>query len=202
MRDAASLDQAAAGVPPSGWIYAPDVESAVSEEECGFLAGLAVGLDVLELGAYYGRSTIAMGSTARWVHTVDPLWAGPANDWKAKTIAGDLIQNLRRYGVDGNVTVHVGYSMQVLPLFRPQSFDLVFVDAMHDRDSVQKDIDLALPLVRPGGTLAFHDYGVEGVDYEGIHWDFDVRTPVDALAGRLGVPVRVVGTVASLQLPG
>lgn len=37
-------------------------------------------------------------------------------------------------------------------------FDVVFIDALHDYESVNQDISLWWPLVRDGGYLAGHDY--------------------------------------------
>lgn len=39
-----------------------------------------------------------------------------------------------------------------------ESLDLVFIDALHDHDSVKHDIELWWPLVRVGGVLAGHDF--------------------------------------------
>jgi len=36
-------------------------------------------------------------------------------------------------------------------------FDLIFIDADHYYDAVKRDIDLMLPLIKPGGTLSGHD---------------------------------------------
>jgi len=44
-------------------------------------------------------------------------------------------------------------------MFPPSYFDLVYLDARHDCKSVDEDISLWLPKVKPGGFLAGHDYG-------------------------------------------
>jgi hypothetical protein len=44
--------------------------------------------------------------------------------------------------------------------FEPNGqFDMVFIDAMHDYQSVKDDITYWLPHVRYGGIIVFHDYG-------------------------------------------
>jgi hypothetical protein len=69
--------------------------------------------------------------------------------------------NLARYGVAGKVDARRGRFADVLPALKSQGvlFDGCFLDAQHDPASVQADLDLVLPLVRPGGWVAFHDYG-------------------------------------------
>lgn len=39
-----------------------------------------------------------------------------------------------------------------------ETFDVVFIDALHDYDSVMQDISLWWPLVREGGFLVLHDF--------------------------------------------
>lgn len=43
-------------------------------------------------------------------------------------------------------------------LMAPAGFDLVFIDALHDYDSVYEDIRLWWPHVKVGGILAGHDF--------------------------------------------
>jgi predicted O-methyltransferase YrrM len=69
-------------------------------------------------------------------------------------------------------------SEQAARLFRERVFDLVFVDGDHALDAVHVDLALWPRLVRPGGTLAGHDYLP--------HRFPDVVREVDALAERLG----------------
>jgi glycosyltransferase involved in cell wall biosynthesis len=69
--------------------------------------------------------------------------------------------NLARYGVASKVDARRGRFADVLPALQKQGllFDGVFIDAQHDAAAVQADLDLVLPLIRPGGWVAFHDYG-------------------------------------------
>lgn len=40
------------------------------------------------------------------------------------------------------------------------SVDFVFIDGAHDYESVQKDTENAMKIVRTGGVIIWHDYGV------------------------------------------
>ena len=142
-----------------------DIPSAVTGEEAARLASLASGGDVLELGAQYGFSTVVLAQAARRVTSVD--WH--QGDASIETISGAECadtwdayrQNLARYGVAGKVDARRGRFSDVLPALQKQGmlFDGVFIDAQHDAAAVAADLALALPLVRPGGWVAFHDYG-------------------------------------------
>jgi glycosyltransferase involved in cell wall biosynthesis len=141
-----------------------DIPSAVTGEEAAKLASLASGGDVLELGAQYGFSTVILGQAARRVTSVDwhqgdasiaAMGGGCPDTWEP------YLANLARYGVAGKVDARRGRFADVLPALARQGvlFDGVFLDAQHDTASVEADLALALPLVRPGGWVAFHDYG-------------------------------------------
>jgi glycosyltransferase involved in cell wall biosynthesis len=141
-----------------------DIPTAVTSEEAARLANLASGGDVLELGAQYGFSTIILAQAARRVTSVDwhqgddsiaAMGGGPEDTWEAYR------SNLARYGVAAKVDARRGRFTDVLPALRKQGalFDGCFLDAQHDSAAVQADLDLVLPLIRPGGWVAFHDYG-------------------------------------------
>jgi predicted O-methyltransferase YrrM len=187
----------AAGVAPRDVTVAKDVPSAVTLAECRRLGELARGKRVLELGSYFGRSTIALASTATLVHSVDLHPAEDINGGQRSTVA-PFLENLERYDVRHKVIVHVGFSQLILPELPAASFDLAFLDAQHQREAVEEDVQLVLPLLRPGATLAFHDYGVPGVEHDG-RWDpFGVTEVVDALAIERGGSLEIVGTLAVL----
>jgi len=181
------------------WTFAEEVLSAVTEAECERLASLAHDADVLEIGAYYGRSTIALASVAKVVHSIDPHRGGPDD---APDTLPSFLENLRSHGVRNNVVVHVGLSTDVLPLVRADSFDVVFVDAMHQRPEVDVDLTLAARCVRAGGWLAMHDYGLDGV-YVGDEWHpFGVTEAVDEFVSLTGARAPdVVDRLAVVRVP-
>ena len=141
-----------------------DIPSAITGEEAARLASLASGGDVLELGAWYGFSTVVLAQAARRVVSVDwhqgdasvtAMGGGSGDTWEA------FRGNLARYGVAGKVDARRGRFEDVLPALAKAGalFDGVFLDAQHDAAAVQADLDLVLPLIRPGGFVCFHDYG-------------------------------------------
>lgn len=56
-----------------------------------------------------------------------------------------------------NVTIIAGTSQKELPKIKEQ-FDLIYLDAAHDYDSVVQDIENSIPLLKENGILAINDY--------------------------------------------
>ena len=137
----------------------PAISSAVTGPEAQALADLAAGKHVLEMGAWYGFSTIVLASVAERVTSVDWHYgddhAGTVDTYEIFTF------NLRRYCVEDKVQVVRERFEDALPKMAEEGrqFDGCFLDAHHSEESVTRDLYLALPLIRPGGFMAFHDYG-------------------------------------------
>jgi predicted O-methyltransferase YrrM len=137
----------------------PAIASAVTANESQALADLAAGKTVLELGAWFGYSTVVLASVAEQVTSVD--WhmgdehAGIVDTYEIFTY------NLQRYGVQDRVEIVRERFEEALPRMAAEGrrFDGCFLDAHHSEESVTRDIGLAVPLIRPGGFFAFHDYG-------------------------------------------
>jgi predicted O-methyltransferase YrrM len=133
-----------------------DIPGWLTEEEGNELARLATGRLVLEIGSYCGRSTVAMAATAKVIVSIDP------HD-SSTTEPHPPIQTLdifQRNIAGLPVIPFLGRIEQFEPYLVPNSFDMVFVDADHSYDACLRDIAAAERVVRDGGVIAVHDYGM------------------------------------------
>jgi hypothetical protein len=158
-----------------GWLTVPESKA---------LAELAEGKRVLEIGSYCGLSTVCMGRTAEHVTACDYFdgrgTPEPCNTW-------DTFQSsIQRYGLQDKVTaIHPDELSGTGP------FDLVFIDAAHDYESVAADAAKALPLLADGGLMMFHDYSHPMHD--------GIKQVVDELIRDGGELVSVTDTLAVVK---
>jgi predicted O-methyltransferase YrrM len=190
-------ERAASGAAAPGWRFPADIAGWLGREEGEYLAQLAAGKRVLEVGSYCGRSTVCMAQAAVSLAAVDPFTGDRTED--VRDTLGEFTQNVIRYDVAEKVTTLRGVSADVLPRLRRDGaeFDLVFIDGAHDRASVELDLELSLPLLAEGGVLAFHDYRESEGDYDG-RWDPDVTAVVSELIASGAEVVGRAGTVIAL----
>lgn len=141
---------------PEGWLTAKEAEA---------LCGLAKGRRVLELGAFKGRSTVAMALSARHVVSVD--WH---NGDKHVVLGPSLAEYKKNIEPYKNIIPIVGRFEQVVPLLEACKFEMVFVDGQHDFPSVIRDMYFAFGF-QPQ-VIAVHDWGLfqvtQGVNTFGI----------------------------------
>jgi predicted O-methyltransferase YrrM len=126
----------------------------------------------VEVGSWVGGSALAMARTNETmrVYCVD-TWEGSPGD-----VTGQLVDQLERGELYKMFLENIkefhgsrifpcrGTSAQWakgLPATH-QYVDLVFLDAGHTYEEVKQDIELWLPLIRPGGIICGHDYGDPG----------------------------------------
>ena len=112
----------------------------ITPQEAGILSLLALDKRVLEIGTGLGVSTRAMSTHALCVFTFD------TDPWVQQFIHPSLPSN-------------------VMPNPMPEwirSVDLVFIDGLHTRAALTKDIEVAKRFAVPGKTLVlFHDVQME-----------------------------------------
>lgn len=67
-------------------------------------------------------------------------------------------EHLKQAGVEEFVNVVPRPSLEAAETFDLESCDFIFLDASHDHASVMDDLHAWWPKIKPGGTLAGHDW--------------------------------------------
>ena len=151
--------------------YAETISGWMSPSELEYLASLAErSRYILEVGSWRGRSTSCLAANTRGpglVVAVD-TWRGSVEhqaELKGKPVSGvwfDFMANVAPFDNVWPVPMNSLKAAQVISM-SPMRFDLIFIDASHDYESVKADIVAWLPLLAPGGILCGHDYMRWGV---------------------------------------
>jgi predicted O-methyltransferase YrrM len=166
---------------------------------------------VVEVGSWIGHGTCLLaagvrGASAR-VFAVDTFDNTTKSPIEKADLASFLLkvdrnltqreqfeQHLRRFQVQERVTPIPFLSDEAihhLPL-KPGSVDLLFIDGGHSLEVVRKDIELYVPLVKAGGTVAFHDFDTGHVGVTNAVWEAVLR-------GTFPTYVRKRGSLLILQ---
>lgn len=146
---------------PEGWMTIPELIW-LTEQASQYK-------QIVELGSFKGRSTVAMAkSTAGKIWAVDD-WKGPRNT--ALSVKGKWV----KYNVDhselfAEFKENIAGLDNVEPIISdhksaevPVQPDMVFVDGDHQYESVKHDILTWKQRMAPGGLLCGHDRDWEGV---------------------------------------
>jgi len=145
--------------PPEG------VPGRLSRDEGSLLWELAADRRALESGTGRGRATVCLAQRARRVVSVDAADQSEAEEWT------------RRYQVRDRVAFRRGGFDRVAPGLG-ERFDLVLTTAEGDPSGVGRDVEAALAVLEPGGSMAF-------LGYPDPRWP-ETRRVVDDFAHRLG----------------
>ena len=151
---------------PDGWL---------SAKEASALNELARGRRVLEMGAFKGRSTVAMALTAKHVVSVD--WHNGDKHVQLGESLTDYRKNIAPYK---NIIPIVGRFEQVIPLLSAAKFEMIFIDGQHDFPSVIRDMYFALGFEPQ--VIAVHDWGLFQVTAGIQTFKLEPTSVVDTLA--------------------
>lgn len=127
----------------------------------------------VEVGCWQGRSAAAMAEAIRdlgrstrfdcidhWTGT-DPAWDNGYHARLLEELGRPLREafeeNLRSLNLWPYVNQVTGDSSESASAYEDQSLDLVFIDADHSPEAVERDLRAWFSKVRPGGILAGHD---------------------------------------------
>jgi len=129
---------------------------------------------VVEVGSWKGQSAAYMA--VEILNSGKPIkfdcvdtWLGSLNEEAHRsdsaiinnTLYDEFVNNMKP--VEGFYTAVRLASTEAAKLYEDASLDLVLIDANHEYDYVKEDILAWLPKVKPGGILAGHDWGWEGI---------------------------------------
>ena len=114
-----------------------------------------------ELGSFAGESTALFAQHCQSVHAVD-LWqgslctAGIKSEETASDIEKRFDEVVKKYPTriaKVKQSTHDAYQR-----FKNNTLDFVYIDALHTREAVKKDLELWLPKIKVNGFVGGHDY--------------------------------------------
>lgn len=118
-----------------------------------------VGKPIVELGTFHGYTAgvlaMAAEETNSPVITIDDYAPRPEQRLPAHIGAAAVRENLTRAGL--HVAVLQGDSRDVPNVIR--EVGMLWIDSTHTAEQVEAEMAAWLPLIAPGGIVAFHDYG-------------------------------------------
>jgi beta-1,4-mannosyl-glycoprotein beta-1,4-N-acetylglucosaminyltransferase len=140
-----------------------------------WVKGLPEGAKVLEIGSWHCRSSrfIADNLPKNGQLFCCDTWIGSSGEdamhGSAHQERGDHAHqwwwcNAHEHILEGRVvpirmhSVNAAHTLAHLKM----EFDLIFIDASHDYDSVKEDIESWLPMLKPSGIMCGHDFYPEG----------------------------------------
>jgi len=138
------------------------IEGWLRPEEAAMLARYAQGQRVIEVGAYHGRSTVAMAPFAKHIIVIDhfhPKCMGGGYDPDSEGVRAIFEKNTRRWA--GKITVYEMFSEDAAKQ-EWSELGLLFIDGSHEYEVVRSDISLG-KWVKKGGHVALHDCDWEQV---------------------------------------
>ncbi len=120
---------------------------------------------IVEIGSWEGRSTRAMADNLMpdgIIYAVD-TWRGSDEDVHRELLAGKpanwlfsrFLQNMQPLL---NVRALEMTSLEAAQHLSALTFDMIFIDASHDYESVKADLLAWLPLMQKGGMFCGHDF--------------------------------------------
>lgn len=112
---------------------------------------------MVEVGSYQGGSALVWAQKFKVVYCVDP-WLGLLGKGE-KPRVGTYETFIERTKNINNIVPMRMTSEEASNKIDDKSIDFVYIDALHDYESVKQDIKLWLPKIKKDGYIGGHDYG-------------------------------------------
>lgn len=130
-------------------------------EFCRWMREVIPNARIAEIGCYAGESTSAFGLVADEVVAIDPWVNGyDKDDLSSEAIPMTSVEYSFDQRIKGynNIKKYKMTSEEAVKLFEIESFDLVYIDAIHKIGPCRADIERWIDMVRPNGYIAGHDF--------------------------------------------
>jgi len=144
----------------AGWFTR--IEGDFLMKSCSEALGKTSSGNIVEIGSFKGRSTVVLGSVAKDVEArvwaIDPhegALTGPKGKHAVPPTFEEFLSNLSAAGLTGTVTPvrkrssEAGWARQIA---------FLFIDGLHDYESVSEDFRTFSVWLEPDGLVALHDY--------------------------------------------
>ncbi|CCQ75270.1 class I SAM-dependent methyltransferase [Magnetospira sp. QH-2] len=136
----------------------------------GLVSFLPRGGTVAEIGVAQGEfSKVILDGTEPkhlhlidpWIHQDDPSYAAdpnnaPMSDQNANFRS--VSEQFAEQSASGQVIIHRTYSQAAVNRFEDRQFDWIYVDGLHTREGVTRDLALYWDKVKDDGFIVGHDY--------------------------------------------
>lgn len=146
-------------------------------------------LKILEIGSWLGRgSTQVLQRYSNLLLCLDSSRENKiySHDVVIEGVDPHVLSTTNTSSFSNKTIAIRGLSSMVLPLLAPSSFDVIFVDGSRLYNNVKDDIESALPLLKPGGTLIGHDCELDINKADKFLYDFVKKNShLDAVESRL-----------------
>jgi len=90
------------------------------------------------------------------LRTIPAHWGQSTASFGEQTHLEYYRKRFENYG--SRVRIHVARSHEALAGYLDESFDLIYIDALHDYENVRRDANLAARKLKGSGVIVFNDY--------------------------------------------
>src|SRR3989338_6966473 len=138
-------------------------------------------ISILEIGSWLGASALSFAqglkehNNSKGAITCIDAWQPFFDEEKNNDDVHKNMQALLGSDVAYNIFTHNigtlpksilcqhlrGQSENIMPILKPQQFDIIFIDADHTYEPVKKDILNAIPLLKDGGIICGDDLNLQ-----------------------------------------
>ncbi len=139
-------------------------------QNCKFVHSRYAALRELPQKGVIAEVGVLAGDLSQWflnhkkpkeLHLIDVFYCDDfpgKNRFKKKQNLSFVKKRFENQISDDIVSLHQGYSWNMLSKFEDHYFDLIYIDAAHDYDSVRRDLKESAKKIKLNGSIVMNDY--------------------------------------------